>query len=128
MRRVASAASVEPQTAIPALPPNVPVASVRAGTLKPERPNCRCSMCSFSLGWRQHEFVTPGWRFNPDPMPGLRRRLWPSAGATGKRYEKGPSGQKRGGGLAMPHIEGLGVACDVRLPRPIAAMEADRDP
>src|SRR5580704_10739185 len=43
-RRVASAASVEPQAAMPALPPNVPVPSERTGTLKPERPRSLYSM------------------------------------------------------------------------------------
>src|SRR5665213_1659008 len=45
--RVASAASLEPQPARPPLPPNVPVPKLSTGTLRPERPNWRYSMCVF---------------------------------------------------------------------------------
>src|ERR1700682_807562 len=44
MSRVASATSVVPHADKRPFPPNVPVPSVRTGTLNPERPNCRYSM------------------------------------------------------------------------------------
>src|ERR1700722_415998 len=47
--RVASATSVAPHAASPPLPPNVPVPKVSAGTLNPERPNCRYSIVSLQI-------------------------------------------------------------------------------